>query len=420
MEKVDAAAVAGVLKMGENIVEQLPKVLELDKEDCIQLRSLWENVFYEDSKAFTDYYFKEKAGRNHAFAIEENSGAKQMDAMLYLSPYKMQMRIGMSFLETTIDYVVGVATRKERRHRGYMDTLLKTAFSYMYEKQRPFTFLTPANPDIYRPYQFSYIYDRTEYDAKPRKQWGEILELQKREIYAAQQQKSEIIIDQLQESDIAELAVFAEQWMEDGKDVFIKRNEEYFRTILLEMQAQDGTVYVLKNSNNSQIEGYFLYTEEEKPSIQEVAAVGERTKNFLFEKNGIMKTKVEKKPIIMARIIHVQTMLSMLRTADEEVMLTIEILDSLIPGNEGAWECYFGKAETRIERTSANVDCILEIDKMPSWIFGYASIEECFSFPRNGIESIENNDTKKNKNAEVLCKLKKVTRLEHVCINEII
>ena len=42
---------------------EIPRVEEvtMEGEECISLRPLWEEVFWEDSKEFTDYYFEEKA-----------------------------------------------------------------------------------------------------------------------------------------------------------------------------------------------------------------------------------------------------------------------------------------------------------------------------------------------------------------------
>ena len=47
--------------------EQEIEICELEKEECLNLRSLGKKYF-EDSKEFTDY-FKEKAVFNHGFAL---------------------------------------------------------------------------------------------------------------------------------------------------------------------------------------------------------------------------------------------------------------------------------------------------------------------------------------------------------------
>ncbi len=121
-------------------------IKELDGEECLKLRGLWEEVFWEDSKEFTDYYFEEKARKNHAFCLQIGEEAV---SMLYLSPYSMWIRVGDRFMEQEIYYIVGVATKEKYRHRGYMDRILKASLSFIRKKGHPFAFLMPANPNIY-------------------------------------------------------------------------------------------------------------------------------------------------------------------------------------------------------------------------------------------------------------------------------
>ena len=127
-------------------------------EACKAARSLWEEVFYEDSVQFTDYYFQNKAGKNIGYVI----GEAPYDAMMFRTPY--QLHIGNQQRE--ISYLVGVATREECRHQGYMRSLLMHSFKEMYEEKQPFTFLMPANPAIYEPFDFRYIYERDMWKLK--------------------------------------------------------------------------------------------------------------------------------------------------------------------------------------------------------------------------------------------------------------
>src|SRR5699024_8632580 len=55
-------------------------------------------------------------------------------------------------------YIIAVATRPERRHKGLMRRLLKESLEYMRRKAMPFAFLMPASDAIYRPFDFRYFY----------------------------------------------------------------------------------------------------------------------------------------------------------------------------------------------------------------------------------------------------------------------
>ena len=86
------------------------EIRNITGKQCKATRSLWEEVFNEDSEQFTDYYFEHKAEKNIGYVI----GEAPYDAMMFRTPY--QLRIGKE--QKKISYLVGVATRKECRHQG--------------------------------------------------------------------------------------------------------------------------------------------------------------------------------------------------------------------------------------------------------------------------------------------------------------
>lgn len=380
------------------------KIVKLEKEECLALRPLWEEVFYEDSKEYTDFYFREKAGRNTAFLLKEEGRAV---AMLHLSPYDMKLRLGNAFTCISVNYIVGVATAKEHRHKGYMDTLLRAAFAEMYRARQPFAFLMPASPKIYEPYQFVYIYDKKEFQVKPAL-------VKRKELAAAAAAHEKWDAAVMEEKEIQEILHYVNRYLEDNYDVFIRRDEEYYRTLLKELKAQNGALYLIrekKRDGRRAVEGYFLYTEEDgKEDIQE--ALSFRKEGSLVGRSGIVK-ELGTKPIIMARIIHVQTMLSLLRlrpevAGEETVALNISVTDRLLPANRGVWQCRIGKETASADRAAqAGAECAAAIENLTSWIFGYKEPEECFTFPEGmGKE-------------ELLCRIRRIGTLSHVFINEI-
>ena len=85
-------------------------IQKIKGEACKKTRALWEEVFFEDSIQFTDYYFENKAQRNIGYTI----GEEPYDAMMFRTPYMLQI----GEVQREISYLVGVATRKECRHSG--------------------------------------------------------------------------------------------------------------------------------------------------------------------------------------------------------------------------------------------------------------------------------------------------------------
>lgn len=338
---------------------------ELEGEGCLALRSLWEEVFYEDSREFTDYYFQEKAVRNHAFVLRDREG--RVVSMLYLAPYPMMLRVGEDFQTAEINYIIGVATKKEYRHRGYMDRLLRAALRYMYEKKQPFSFLMPANPLIYQPYQFSYIYAK--------KKLGLCRPVS--EELVAQEELSG-------PEGLSALADFASDFLAQHCDAFIRRDAAYYSVMEKELAAQRGGICLLRGEEG--IEGYFLYTREEAQTRIQEAVLKKGVRNCLVE------TGAAADPVIMARVVDVQALLSLLRTESGEVSFAMEIKDPLLKENDGLWECWITPSAAGIRRGDAGRRqgesgrgcrlpiCSIAVENLISWIFGYRPAEECFEF----------------------------------------
>ena len=81
-------------------------------------------------------------------ADEEVLSPSSIESMIQLNPYAIQA----GPLVWKADYLVGVATRKNRRHRGYMRQLLVRMMGDMRREGMPFCFLMPAAEAIYRPF----------------------------------------------------------------------------------------------------------------------------------------------------------------------------------------------------------------------------------------------------------------------------
>lgn len=380
---------------------EIPRVEEvmMEGEGCTALRPLWEEVFWEDSKEFTDYYFKEKAVRNRAFGLRIG---KDWVSMLYLSPYRMMMRCGGGFTEQEINYIVGVGTKEKCRHRGYMDRILRSALSFMKEKRRPFTFLMPANPRIYRPYSFTYIYDREIYLPKEQFQDETAFERKFPKELAAR--------SYLTEKELEQLAGFASACLAKNYDLFIKRDIAYYQVMERELEAQNGRICRLLGKEGD-LEGYFFYTEEEgRGEVQEALLPPGK-------KNCPVCTSGRKQPAIMARIVDVQAMFSMLRTKTKDISWCVEIEDSILLQNNGVWQCRITPdrafvckklQEEGAERNGNGAECRTEIGCLTAWVFGYRKGEECFSF--SGGREKEG----------VLEKLEEIRKLGRVFINEIV
>ena len=66
--------------------ENKMKIRKLDQSEHWKTRSLWEQVFSEDSQEFVDYYYYIKTKDNTIYVIEEDD---EIRAMLQLSSHRI-------------------------------------------------------------------------------------------------------------------------------------------------------------------------------------------------------------------------------------------------------------------------------------------------------------------------------------------
>jgi hypothetical protein len=132
----------------------------LEKEEYQKCRSLWQEAFYEDSEEFQDYYFNRKIADSRILVKENEEGL--LLSMVHLNPYQVLVKDRL----WQLDYIVGVATRADSRHQGHMRDILGKLLSDMHREGKPFCYLMPASPDIYRPFDFEDLFDQRIYAQK--------------------------------------------------------------------------------------------------------------------------------------------------------------------------------------------------------------------------------------------------------------
>lgn len=205
------------------------------KEEC---RALWKSCF-EDSEAYMDYYFKEKCKDNEILVDTENN---HVVSMVHLNPYELMWQ-GKKIKSY---YIVGVATEEVFRKQGRMRKLLEQAFSEMRQERIPFTFLMPANKRIYEPFTFQTIYRQERILLK-----GIEVSLMKAAELGRDNksiQMKELV--ELSDREWQELIAYCDKKLSDEFDVYVVRDEKYYRDLQSEMEAMQGKVMVFQNQNN--------------------------------------------------------------------------------------------------------------------------------------------------------------------------
>ncbi len=201
------------------------EIRRLNRQEHINTRRLYEEVFPEDSRSFVDYYYTEKTKDNCIYAAEEDGG---IQAMLHLNPYVLMVNKAAK----PADYIVAVATREKYRRRGFMAELMAAALKSMYKEGKAFTFLMPAAEGIYLPHGFRTVYEQ---ERKFRGSREEILkEAEARNMEATP----------AKEADVPLLARTAERYLSERYQVYAKRDEKYYIRLLKELSSDGAGLYL--------------------------------------------------------------------------------------------------------------------------------------------------------------------------------
>ena len=406
----------------------------LKQQEHGKTRLLWEKVFQEDSKAFLDYYYFFKTRENSVYVVEED---EEIRSMLHLNPFLIQVGEG----QFDVRYIIAVATEESYRKRGYMGMLLRKAMQAMYQEKQPFTFLMPAAEAIYTPYDFRFVYDQNVW---------------KYTVVEKQEQKS-LPVSEAGIGDGADLAAFFMEYFSERFQIYAVRDEQYYQTMLFEQQSENGGIAILKRSEK--IVGCFLYGDEDGLEIREPLYLKEYETEFwaavgkVCEKHGQKEALVyagiseeekigtvefqKQKPTIMVRILHLESLLRLLKTkAGEQIDCSFAVLDSILTQNSRVWKLQsspigeseegeeavkeadvakevekqrLSDCETKIYvRETEDSEGVLSIAALTSLLFGYKSVEEVAEDPDVFLSE------------RLMGELKKIQPLDKIYLNEIV
>lgn len=370
---------------------------KLRSEERSDTRPLWERVFEEDTAQFLNYYYTEKTKDNEIYVIEADG---EIRSMIHLNPYRLH--IGKKEAECV--YLVAVGTDAPYRGRGYMTELLRKTVRDMYAARIPFAFLMPASEKIYYPHDFRFIYDADVWDTVSAN--GKELRAEELTHHVSGQK---ILLRTANRADAKRIAQFAERLLEGRYQVYAKRGWEYYERMLLEQKSQKGGILLAEAEG--EIVAAVLFDEEERLAIREPLALPGYEQ--AFEERGMLLHRQEKKkPMIMARVLHAEDLLSCMTCAGE-MNLAFVLVDPVIRENNRLF-LLKGNEEHLVVRTrtvvSGKHDAVqrISIDALTSLIFGYK--------PVGKIEEEERETFSEEFKAEI----EKLLPLDRVFLNEIV
>lgn len=384
----------------------------LAEKEVHMVRPLWEEVFAEDSKKFTDYYFEHKAESNLVFTRMDGG---KIVSMLHLTPY-------LSNKNESICYIVGVATKAEYRRQGLMDSLMTEALQFMWEEGQPFTFLMPANPAYYTPYNFTYIYNKSEWKLNEEHLPAKYLDAASANEAAFQllvKDVGTLRLRAVKDNDLKDVAEFANAFLKENADCYMLRNAHYYKIMKQELLAQNGNLFVAEQDGD--IKGILSYVNENgRPGLQEVLLSQDLDDYRLVNAEAY-------KPSIMGRIVHAEAFLNSMSGLGR-MDFKLQIKDERIAENNAIYKIHCGsgggelsckklenttsskesaKCEENV-RAVSDADCSITIEKLTAFCFGEKEAEECFEV----LDDI--------RKADILKELRLIKQWKSIFINEIV
>jgi predicted acetyltransferase len=365
----------------------------MDKKHLDDCYRLWKQCF-EDSNAYMDYYFREKAKDNHILTLYEG---QDLISMIHLNPYL----IFINGVKLEVNYIVGVATDKDYRNQGRMRTLMIDAMKEMYQEKQCFAYLMPAAAKIYKPYDFKYIYFQDRMSLTIETKESDTI-LQAASIQTSNRINSIEVnsLDAKDEKELKKIAAFTNRKLKENFNIFTVRSGEYYIRLIKEMRAAGGDVLTFYRSGR--LIGIISYMmDDDMVEVTESIISKEYTRlivDKLFSwllnivENSIRVTFLEsyfldeqvlkiqypqiykkQQAIIMARIIHLQEFFKLF-SISRDLTKVIEVKDNIVEENNGVWKLYFSPNGCHAEKTDEIPERSMTISQIMDYFLKNAKI----------------------------------------------
>ncbi len=381
------------------------------EDDRDRLYELWQECF-GDPEPFTEYYFNTYFKENRVLMLEDSG---ELKAMLHMNPYRISVRGHIC----GGCYIVGVATKKDYRHRKAMTRLMNEAFEAAIDDGLSFVYLMPAEEEIYRPLQFAYIcMQQIEKDRDPKKR--RVMPGDSRLTYRPADTGE----------DIEAVVSLANGILEKDYDIYTVRDAHYYERLIAENKADGGDLLMLYDRD--EFVGYMSYASEDEIEGRELVCLpGFRRKvsewflDFASDRQAYALPLAEEgvlwgnyrcfrfyKPVIMGRIVNIRRWMSDMPVSEICFTLRVRIQDRWIAANDGCWiwECDGAANSFRRARPEEEGSCDINagIDAFMQWLCGYRTIKD---LGRSGEVAVV---------TDCMKVLKEIPVLNGIIINEII
>ena len=323
---------------------------------------------FGDSDAYLDFYRRIMMPKNKVLTVYEGD---RLVSMMHLNPYNLH--VGRPLTDSY--YIVAVATEEDKRHQGLMAGLMQRAMTAMYAEDIGFTYLMPADEDIYKPFDFTTVWTKQMWKVRKNALAADMEKLHfKNWLDATDAEKKET-------------AEYTAKMLHGPRYVYCRRTVPFYDRIAEEMDAAGGELLICYREAPATVAGYGsraeLYgmmsymLEERAVEVIEILTPEENTgrvflKNLWQRREGefdamllledsSMRGEKQYKRLpgqkIMMRLVHPERFIPLL-PCRENFAGIIALTDPLIPENNGRFLLNLGdRCSFRPVREGMEAEC---------------------------------------------------------------
>lgn len=356
------------------------------KADQEQVKALWNYCFVE-SESFSEYFFEKRYDHKDNLIVDERG----VRASLMLNPYRLRH----GSIEDRTRYVVGISVWPEYRGMKYTTAVLKKAFMDLYEQGETISLLMPINTQIYRRYGYENCFDMDIYTLD----LSSIAVRDRMKIGGYRLYRIASSEDKQLQNLVKLYQRAAKKW-----DCHLVRDEIYYQNLYQEIKAEQGEMILCRDEDGEDA-GYMIFYPKFEPLqtgfVREMIVIDSsvyavflsliqnhgtqikqvvihQPKDSLFSAYMGRSNQIrhERKPFLMARILHVRKILESL-CIKEPVLFRIHIEDSMIEQNEGMY--LLSSEGVTFEKEGQEADVSLTIGELTLLYMGQIRFSElCF------------------------------------------
>ena len=327
---------------------------------------------FGDSEAWRRWFFSSVVTEDAIFTVPEVTGGTHAMATLLVQPYNILYMNARA----KAGYISYVATRKDARGHGYAARLMRKVVRRAFSDGLDFLTLVPASRHLY------FFYDKFDFATA---------------FYIDEERYTSLQAFDGPEANVLEPRF--EYWnrLEENFGTVVLHTKEDFDRMMTDQSFESGHAEIAVECDSAVAMLFATWDDSKTDSVVTVKSllaesepaalaalrelrsrVGERA--MTVRRPPVSEMKAYLRPYGMARIVNVESVLSILAAANPDLRMRFRIYDPLIAENTAVFSISSGKCN-RSPWREGSFDLDVRVDTLTSILFSSPKIGDIFNIP---------------------------------------